>query len=574
MIPTHDDLADTTFGSGLGLALGYDDLTQEEIDSLVTRFNIDSDLTNFVLQSEELFLGDATDLDMTFGPLFEEDSLVILTRAERCILSEQLADSPNDTNGHCFKYSTTRAPDLDSDDINVDPETSDQEHYDLRIQKKPRYGTVDESNSNPMPSSLLQTVEHLPIETGLCGDTLDNCGSSGASSLMDHSSAVQMQLSKVIHNMSGSIGLTGPSNNIALDATYAITSPCRNPLHSETRYIDNVGCDKIGPSLPDALDSLSSANDNLAYEKNFQTNILKAPTHANYVNPTRTPIDAISSLLCDRSSLDLFLRLRNKTVKLEDPTMRANTHPQGVRTDNNMEANQVQPTGLLLTERSAPSELLTEVRALTISNHWKVPNSVHVYIASLDLIQKRALVRVIESDLCAVTLVEREFVSSGLGVKGPSDSIPLLEPDVVLSPEAAAICFPLAAIPSQVQYQLLLSSLSFHSWRFSHILVILEAFPRSFLYSSKSGNNYHEKPYAYSPPVLKAVRRIRRDLCVREGLGEKWKECNMELAFADGIEEEAKILRAFGDNVLSTNSVDYTQFVGEDEQEVGFSFFR
>ncbi|KIY44333.1 hypothetical protein FISHEDRAFT_25448, partial [Fistulina hepatica ATCC 64428] len=55
-------------------------------------------------------------------------------------------------------------------------------------------------------------------------------------------------------------------------------------------------------------------------------------------------------------------------------------------------------------------------------------------LACMELIQKRALVRILRSDACAVELVERETLE---GV------------DMILDPHTAIIIFPLLSLPSQ-----------------------------------------------------------------------------------------------------------------------------
>ncbi|EJC98598.1 uncharacterized protein FOMMEDRAFT_31644 [Fomitiporia mediterranea MF3/22] len=218
---------------------------------------------------------------------------------------------------------------------------------------------------------------------------------------------------------------------------------------------------------------------------------------------------------------------------------------------------------------SAPPELLSDTRAFTIPDTWEPPTIEHAYLVSVDLLQQQALVRALESH-CAIQLKERDTVSPPfIPTSVPISPQPFsAEISLIVGPDAGVVFFPLSAIPSQNAYKTLLDALAFHSWRFSHILLVLMAFPRSRLMRAASlDEEDRDGPSSYSPPVLKAARRIRRDLGLREGTGEKHTGCTVELAFADNVEHAAKLVRAFGDTALRDSVVDYTQYIGEEEQE-------
>ena len=183
----------------------------------------------------------------------------------------------------------------------------------------------------------------------------------------------------------------------------------------------------------------------------------------------------------------------------------------------------------------------------------------------------------LESPLCAIHLVERDVLTClGTGpISTTSDSSSHEAPcevSIIPSPHSAIIFYPLAILPSQTKFQTLLASLAAHSFSFSRILLILEAFPLAHLYHTTLAEtaDSRDRPYAYGPPVIKAVKRIRRDLALREGLGEKSPTCKVDLAFADCVEESAVHVRNFGEMTLKDCVVDYTPYIGDEEQEVRF----
>jgi hypothetical protein len=145
-------------------------------------------------------------------------------------------------------------------------------------------------------------------------------------------------------------------------------------------------------------------------------------------------------------------------------------------------------------------------------------------------IQKRALVRALQAPECRVHLVER-YVLGGA--------------DIVMDPYTAVLVAPLLALPSQVEG--LADRISQSSWRYTHILIILEAFPSANASTAEiNTNNVKLRPYAFSPPVLKAVKKLRRFLAIAEGCGTKNAGCKIQWAFANDVGEAALFVRTFG----------------------------
>jgi hypothetical protein len=153
----------------------------------------------------------------------------------------------------------------------------------------------------------------------------------------------------------------------------------------------------------------------------------------------------------------------------------------------------------------------------------------HYYLASLNLIQKRVLVQSLSGQECAVGLIERDALG---GV------------DLVLDHETAIIFISLMTVPSECDS--LSSRISTLSWRFKHLLVIFECFPAARSYA-KDHEARHMPFFAFSHPVVKAIRKLRRGLGIAEGSGMKRVECQVMWAFAEDVGAAARFSREFGD---------------------------
>ncbi|KAI6161331.1 hypothetical protein EDD17DRAFT_698078 [Pisolithus thermaeus] len=185
--------------------------------------------------------------------------------------------------------------------------------------------------------------------------------------------------------------------------------------------------------------------------------------------------------------------------------------------------------------RTTPNEVIDQNTVL-LPPHWVDATTTHRYMASLSLIQKRALVRELQGNTCRVILVERCFLGGC---------------DIILDPDRAIIVASLFALPAQIEA--LAERISKESWRYSEILVVFEAYPseRSCRAEDKNGDRNGLGPYAYSPPIVKAIKRLRRIVSIAEGCGTKDKRCLVIWAFANGIEEAARVVRCFGEEACA-----------------------
>ncbi|KAL5519637.1 hypothetical protein ACEPAH_1320 [Sanghuangporus vaninii] len=306
------------------------------------------------------------------------------------------------------------------------------------------------------------------------------------------------------------------------------------------------------------------------------------PEHDNVQTQTRSDSPDIAkrtrgppfplALLSDHDKLSSFLMLRGR----QDLSNVSTTAPGPAKLPEKDTAPEEKPGGTsgqgfsFQTHHRTPEDLLADTRAFVIPEHWKTPITQHTYLVSLDFVQQRRLVCSLESS-CAVRLVERDSITpmsftadAGL----PTPKAHSADISLILGPDSAVVFFPLSSLPSQSAYKVLLDALAAYSWRFSNMLLVLIAFPRSQLIRTTNPTKAsNDMPSSYSPPAIKAARRVRRDLALREGTGEKRTACAIEPAFADDTEQAAKLVRAFGDLVLQGSQIDFNAYIGEEEQE-------
>ncbi|KAK7449620.1 hypothetical protein VKT23_013096 [Stygiomarasmius scandens] len=186
-----------------------------------------------------------------------------------------------------------------------------------------------------------------------------------------------------------------------------------------------------------------------------------------------------------------------------------------------------------LASREIPPELVNK-DTFQLPSPRSRPTSPHWYMASMDLLQKQALVRSLSSQDCAVDLIERESLH---GV------------DLILDPFTAVIFINLPGLPAKCEE--LITLISQQSWRYSRILVVFEAYSPSLSLRASIKTRTTCQPAAnlnvYSPPVIKAVRKFRRDISVAEACEKKDTRCKVLTAFANSVEDAACFARLFGD---------------------------
>ncbi|KAG5645788.1 hypothetical protein DXG03_005325 [Asterophora parasitica] len=250
------------------------------------------------------------------------------------------------------------------------------------------------------------------------------------------------------------------------------------------------------------------------------------------------PVKKLNDLATHALGIEAFAMLRARKIA-------SSTVPQA----SSVSAPVAHPPASTSVERSGPRIVPPEVydrKTLRLGSSWTMPATIHRYMASLDLLQKQVLVRSLASPECLVELIERDALE---GV------------DLIVDPHTAVIFTSLLSLPAHNKK--LLATLSEQTWRYKRLLVVFEAYPasRSFKASTrmqqKQGHESVEPElWAYTPPILKALKRFRRDLDIAEGCGKKAAGCEVWYAFADCVQNAAAYARWFGNEAEEVDCTD------------------
>jgi hypothetical protein len=228
------------------------------------------------------------------------------------------------------------------------------------------------------------------------------------------------------------------------------------------------------------------------------------------------------------ASVDQFLRLRS--AGLRPTTSSAGNAPQeftSASEDTIDAGDQPMP---------AVPEKLRDSSTLSLSDISRPPSGPHCYLASIDIIQRSALVSALKSPHMWVTLVERQDMDGA---------------DLFLDPYTAICVVSLVLLPSTCFS--VLNRIARLTTRCEHLLVLFEAYSPSHSTSSKSPAfaSYN----AFSPPVIKAVQTLRRSVLIAVARDPSAFSANVRYGFAASITETAAFIRAFGDDAAQRDTV-------------------
>ncbi|KAI0800724.1 hypothetical protein C8Q74DRAFT_1364412 [Fomes fomentarius] len=183
---------------------------------------------------------------------------------------------------------------------------------------------------------------------------------------------------------------------------------------------------------------------------------------------------------------------------------------------------------------NTPAELIDD-RTLVLPEDYEPPSTVHRYMASMGMAQKRTLIRTLSS-YCSVNCAMRENLGQGVDAT---------DVQLILDCDTAVLFFSVEMLPSRGDD--LCTLLARLSWQYTRLLVVLECYPSSWDYRGDKDSFDRPSASAWSPPVVKAVQKLRRALSIAEGMQAKRVQTVVEYAFANSVEEAAALARSYGD---------------------------
>jgi hypothetical protein len=191
----------------------------------------------------------------------------------------------------------------------------------------------------------------------------------------------------------------------------------------------------------------------------------------------------------------------------------------------------VEPSSISIPDPQAPTEISAVINNKTTlfpPEDEHTFGQPHRYMISMELVQRQFLVR--ELRKCGIELAERTSLG---GV------------ELIVDPVSAIIVsslFTLPAYGSQLVHRIAESS-----WRFQNILVLLESYPETLSIRPPKSKTDIPELSAYTPPIVKAIKKLRRDVTIAEACGEKSSCCSVRYSFANHPSEAGRIARYFGD---------------------------
>ncbi|KAI5833678.1 hypothetical protein K523DRAFT_232286 [Schizophyllum commune Tattone D] len=187
-------------------------------------------------------------------------------------------------------------------------------------------------------------------------------------------------------------------------------------------------------------------------------------------------------------------------------------------------------------EPRKPPETIYDANTLRLPSTWTIPATVHRYLASIDCVQKQALMRGLRSEECAIDVVERDSLG---GV------------DFIIDAHTGVLLVSLLSLPGDCADAV--ARIASQTWNFDRLLVILEAYPSTY---AKKIERRSAAPFAYTPPVLKALQKLRRDLNIEQACRTSREATGVKFAFADTVSEAALFVRMFGNEAEERDKTD------------------
>ena len=479
------------------------------------------------------FLGEESSDYRPLDP--DDDFKMLLNRSER----RRLAKLEGRTND--IKVSDSDGSVVaDDDDVHSVGRVREEGSYDFddaipTLAKRPRLDIVTDDNTDEGDSNMLPCVRETPLllaastEMVLDADAYyyDVTGPDSDSNAFRH--CEDQEYKEIWPPLSSSFSqFINSSSDYHHDyKSHPNTEYLQEPENDDPELAEKGSFKPLSfESLPvSRLPSQVCNRSSNGKQQDFSTNTL------NDVSDSLA-----SKTLESRSSLELstkpemalhlgvqaFAQLRAKTISSKKETQLSVSAPILLPADQDHE-----PKG-------APADIY-DSSTIRLPENIIMPQSIHKYMASLDIIQKHALVRSFRSPECLIELVERRSLD---GV------------DLIIDLHSAIIFLSLFTLASQCDKYV--ERVAEQSWKFRQILVVFEAYSQSYARINEGGqyaSTLNSGLNAYTPPILKAIKKFRRDLNISAACGTKCQETKMFYAFADSVDEAALFARLYGDFV-------------------------
>jgi hypothetical protein len=195
------------------------------------------------------------------------------------------------------------------------------------------------------------------------------------------------------------------------------------------------------------------------------------------------------------------------------------------------------------------SKLAAPIPPLEASFHHN-----HRYLASVELLQDRSLMRALRHDSLRMELLEREWVDGA---------------DIIFDCDTALVFAPLFQVSLCSSFRSLKDRLSSLSWRYTDIVVVFKLDEASI--SGLQRPQEEEEGMDLFARVIRSIKKLQRELALGEAYAIKRPQTVIQMFFVRSVEQAATTARLLG-NVAESRS----QFgpwgdrlwLGVDEKEV------
>jgi len=162
----------------------------------------------------------------------------------------------------------------------------------------------------------------------------------------------------------------------------------------------------------------------------------------------------------------------------------------------------------------------------------------HRYLASVELLQDRPLMRALRSDSLRIELLEREWLDGA---------------DIVFDCDTALVFSPLIQTSLPSNFLSLKNKLSSLSWRYTHLAVVFKLYDTFF--SGLQRPRDEEEQEVLITQVIKSIKKLHRDLAIAEAYAIKRPQTVVQMYFVRSVELAARTTRLLGDMAESQSQL-------------------
>jgi hypothetical protein len=165
------------------------------------------------------------------------------------------------------------------------------------------------------------------------------------------------------------------------------------------------------------------------------------------------------------------------------------------------------------------------------------PHQNHRYLASVELLQDRPLMRALRLDSLRIELLERECLDGA---------------DIVFDCETALVFAPLMQFLSPSGFRSLKNKLSSLSWRYTYLTVVFQLYDAFSGLQCPQDEEEHSNLLAHA---IKSIKKLHRDLAIAEAYATMRPQTVVRLYFVHSVEQAAMATRLQGDMAESRSQL-------------------